>query len=305
MAKISLMTRTTVDMEGAFEEFISYSKAKNLADATIDSYQRQFKKFHYWYDGDIADLSEGIIRKYIEDQQKRVSPTSINTALRHLKAMINYWAEQNYCQPVKIKLLRVAEQIKETYTDKEISTVLKKPDIKKTSFREFRTWTIINFLIGTGCRVGTLVEVKIGDIDFDSGYIGYAHTKNKKAQIVPLDGQLAVVLREYLKHRGGKENDLLFPSENGNQMIPTSVAHDVAKYNRDRGLEKTSCHLFRHTFVKNWILEGGDILRLQKVIGHQTIQMVQHYANLYGKDLKKGFEEFNLLSRLKTNRIKM
>jgi len=108
-----------------------------------------------------------------------------------------------------------------------------------------------------------------------------------------------------LKHRGGSDEDILFPSENTHQMIRTSVGHDVAKYNRDRAITKTSCHLFRHTFVKNWILEGGDILRLQKVIGHQSIQMVQHYSNLYGNDLKRGFDDFNLLSRLKTDRIKM
>jgi len=307
MAKIRLMAKTTVDMETAFEDFIRFSKAKNLSVDTIDSYERRFKKFHFWYDGNIADITGNTILDYIEYQQNegKVSLTTINTDLRHLRAILNYWATEHYCQPVKIRLLKVNEQIKETYTDDEISKLLKKPDVKKSSFREFRTWAMINFFIGTGCRVGTLINVKIGDIDWENGLIAYAHTKNKKAQFTPLSRQLAVVLRDYLKHRGGSSDELLFPTEENTKLLRTSVSHDVSKYNRDRGITKTSCHLFRHTFVKNWILEGGDILRLQKVIGHQTVQMVQHYSNLYGKDLKRGFEEFNLLSRLKVDKIKM
>lgn len=108
-------------------------------------------------------------------------------------------------------------------------------------------------------------------------------------------------LQEYLRQRGGEDTDILFPSESNSKLVGTSIAHDLARYNRNRGVEKISAHLFRHTFAKNWILQGGDPLRLQKVLGHATLTMSQHYANLYRTDLKKGFEEFNLLSRLKTN----
>lgn len=200
---------------------------------------------------------------------------------------------------------RANETIKDTYTDAEISKLLKKPDIKKVSFPEYRTWVIVNFLVGTGCRLGTLVAVRIGDIDFENELIRYAHTKNKKGQFVPLSRQLGAVLQEYLRQRGGEDTDLLFPSENNTKLLGTSVAHDIANYNRNRGVHKTSAHLFRHTFAKNWILQGGDPLRLQKILGHSTLTMSQHYANLYKTDLKNNFEDFNLLSRLKADKIKL
>lgn len=219
--------------------------------------------------------------------------------------MINYWVEKEYLKPIKFTMLKVNETIKDTYTDTEISKLLRRPDLKKSSFCELRTWAIINFFIGTGCRISSLINVKIEDIDWHNGLIAYTHTKNKKPQYVPLSKQLGQILTDYLKHRGGEEGDYLFPSENNTKLVGTSVAHDLARYNRKRGVDKTSAHLFRHTFAKNWILEGGDPLRLQKVLGHSTLAMTQHYTNLYKHDLQRGFEDFNLLSRMKTEKIRM
>lgn len=306
MAKIVLSNKmSAVLMEESFDDFIRYSKAKNLSEETIYNYERQFRAFHNFYSGDITQITEDTVIDYIEFMQERLSPTSINTALRHLKAVLSYWAVQDYIKPVKIRLLKVSEKIKATYTDEEIVKLLKKPDIKKSSFREYRTWAVINFLIGTGCRISTLINVKIEDIDWENELIAYTHTKNKKAQFTPISKQLAVVLHEYIKQRGGEQGDLLFPSENNTKLVRSSVAHDLAHYNRKRGVEKTSAHLFRHTFAKNWILEGGDSLRLQRVLGHSSLAMAQHYANLYKHDLKRGYDDFNLLSRLKAQRIKL
>ena len=309
MIKISLKAKRTPDsvdpaiqMEDSFEKFMRYCKAKNLAISTLVNYRREFKSFHMFYTGNIYDISIDTVIQYIEHLQKRgIATTSVNTALRHMRAIINYWIEQGLCNPVKIKLLRVNEEIKVTYTDEEISRLLKKPNVKTASFREYRTWAIINFFIGTGCRLSTLTAIRIGDIDWDNCMIAYAHTKNNKAQYTPLSTALSVVLREYISYRGGVDNELLFPSENNTKLATTSIAHTIAIYNNKRGVEKTSCHLFRHTFAKNWILSGGDPLRLQKILGHSTLAMSQHYANLYRTDLKKGFEDFNLLSRLKTD----
>ena len=167
MAKIRLGAKSTVDpavqIEESFEEFIRYSKAKNLAPVTILNYRREFKAFHQWYTGNIKDISGDTVLQYIEHLQKKdIAPTSVNTALRVLRAVLNYWADQEYCKHIKIRLLRFNEEIKDTYTDEEISRLIKKPDVKKASFREYRTWAVINFFIGTGCRLSTLTSVRTG-----------------------------------------------------------------------------------------------------------------------------------------------
>ena len=58
--------------------------------------------------------------------------------------------------------------------------------------------------------------------------------------------------------------------------------------------------LYRHTFAKYWLLRGGNIMSLQQVLGHKTLKMVQHYANLYPKDAIPKTEEFSILTNIPT-----
>lgn len=69
-------------------------------------------------------------------------------------------------------------------------------------------------------------------------------------------------------------------------------------YNISRGVGRTSVHAFRHTFAKYWIRNGGDVFRLQKLLGHSTLEMTRKYVNLFNIDLSEGYDEVNPLDRL-------
>lgn len=302
MARISMMKQSnSVTMDTGFDEFIQQCRTKNLSEKTIKNYSQQWKYFVQWFDSDrVCDISKDAITAYIQYmQRKEIAVESINTALRHIRAVVNYFNTESYCQPIKIQLLKVEQKIKDCYTVEELSILLKKPDIPKCGFTEFRTWTIINFLTGTGIRVKSLVNIKIQDLDFVNGLVTITTTKNKRPQLLPLPDSLQTVLRAYLKHRGGQPQDFLFPSENNTRLLETSVYHDVERFNQSRGVDKKGLHLFRHTFGKQWVLNGGDVFRLQKQLGHSTLTMSQKYANIWDSDLKSS-TQFNLLETLQT-----
>ena len=106
--------------------------------------------------------------------------------------------------------LKAEKKIKETYTDNEINILLKKPDTKKCNFSEYRDWVFINYVLATGNRVSTIINIKIGDIDFDNDTIILKKTKNRSQQIIPISNSLKIVLIEYLKYRKGTIEDYLF-----------------------------------------------------------------------------------------------
>jgi integrase/recombinase XerD len=172
-----------------------------------------------------------------------------------------------YIEEFKIPSLKAEKKIKETYTDSELIILLKKPDIKKCNFVEYRNWVFINYLIGTGNRVSTAVSVKIGDIDFDSDTIILKKTKNRNQQIIPISNSLKIVLLDYFKYRKGSNEDYLFCTSTGKKLTPDCIKTSIYKYNRSRGVNKTSIHLFRHTFAKNWILNGRGYIQTAKTIG--------------------------------------
>jgi len=74
------------------------------------------------------------------------------------------------------------------------------------------------------------------------------------------------------------------------------VQHDD---NLSHDVDKTSTHLFRNTFAKNWLLEGGSAKRLQHALGHKNSKMVDEYARLYGRELREDFSKFTPLAKMK------
>jgi integrase/recombinase XerD len=303
MAKIKLMKVTDrLTVSQAFSEFLGNCKLKNLTQATITSYTQHFKKFQQFLqqDMDVSFLSQKVINDYLLHlQDTSDNPESINSNIRHIRAVLNFCADNNYCQPFKIKLLKFQQKLKETYSEQELSIMLKKPNIKLCDFTEYRNWVMINFITATGCRISSVVNIKKHEIDLDNAMVTLSHTKNKSAQILPLPPSLVSVLKEYTRYRQSSEGEFLFCNNVGNILLPHSASKAIADYNRSRGISKTSVHLLRHAFAKNWVLMGGDVFRLQKQLGHSTLEMSRRYANIYDRDLHKGTEQFNLLEKLK------
>ena len=197
----------------------------------------------------------------------------------------------------KIRLPKAEDKIKDTYNDYEIDNLLTKPNIKKCTFSDYRNWAIICFFLGVGCRVNTLVNVKNEDLDFYNDLIALRKLKNKKQQIVPMSPELKRVLQEYTTIRKGEPDDYLFCTIHGEQLTTSGVQTSIKRYNKKRGLTKTSVHSFRHTFGKNWVMAGGDISKLQTALGHSSIETTKKYANIFGIELKDDYEQYSTLDR--------
>lgn len=298
--KLQTQIMGTKTVSQAFDEFLKWCKAKNLSEYSILFYERQFGKFLEWYGCDDLDgIDQNTIQNFILYlQEKDVSDITVNTYLRAIRAVLYYWMELGYLPKFKISLVKAQKKVKETYTDEELALLLKKPDLKKCTFAEYRNWVLVNYLLATGNRISTVVNLKIKDLDFDNDCIILRHTKNKRQQIIPMSSTLKEVLLEYLKYRKGTPDDYLFCNEYGEQMQVNSLKTAIRRYNQSRGVMKTSCHAFRHTFAKKYILAGGDIFRLQKLLGHSSLEMVKEYVNMFAEDLKQNFDNLNPLEQI-------
>ena len=308
MAKIKLVVSATI--EETFSDFIISKKTKGLAEKTLQSYQSQFQAVarHMDVKMDIAMLQKADLdAMIISMRDASLSPNSINSYTRTLKSFFSWCNEQGITR-LNIPLYKAEETVKETYSDLELSALLKKPDIRKATFAEYRDWVIINFLLNCGSRAATVRAIKIRDVDLDGGMVFYRHTKNRKAQVIPLCSAMVAILREYLRHRGGKAADYLFCTETGSQLTENGLRQSIARYNTRRGVQKTSIHLFRHTFARKYLIDcGGDAFTLQKLLGHSTLAMTKHYCAIFDADLTKNYDNVSPLAQLKSNstRIKM
>jgi len=287
-----------VTINSGFEQFVRVKRNMNLSEVSIKCYQDDIKYFTAFFSGEnyCYDVTLDVVENYVAYLKSRdISSVTVNSYLRGLRAVLYFFMERDYMPKFKVRLIRQEKKVKNTYTDAELKLLLAKPDVKKCDFTEYRDWVISNYLLGTGNRLGTICELKISDVDFQNHEIILKKVKNRRQYIIPLSLRLEKILLDYLLYRKGEPDGYLFCNRFGEKLPKGTLATSIRRYNLARGVEKTSIHLYRHTFAKNWILNGGDIFRLKSILGHSSIDIVKEYAEMFGSDLKRNFDRFNPL----------
>jgi len=333
-----VMTPENTPIQYVHQLFIAEQRGKGNSDSTVYFYDRCFRKFLAFVIGtfltdeivdELAEIADkvkkneipnpanlvnipitildaeqidGAYREYLSDVVG-LNDVTIDSHFRAYRAFAYYAMEYEWIEKRKIVVRDTQPVEKECYTEQEIKLLLAKPDTR--NFTEYRNWVIINYLIACGNRIGSIVEIKIKDVYLEQGYVYVHKQKNKKPDTVPLIARMRNILYEYItiyriELDGVKvdENEPLFCGRYGNKLTTQGLYKALSEYNKARGVNKTSIHLFRHSFAKDWIVRGGDLFSLKKILGHSSLRMVQRYSNLYTKDVNDKAEKFSMLANM-------
>ena len=291
----------------AFEEFISEKEVINTAPKTLKNYRQSFEYFmDFEFDGE--DIAANEIQKIYVQQwvasmiKQKKKATTINHYLRDVRTFL-YWCmheDRKYIPPFKIETVKGQEPLPKTFTDEEVEILCQKP-VNIRDFTEWRTWAIVNWIVGTGNRAATVCELQIGDIDFTNKQIFIRRTKNKKAQVLPLAPSLENIMKQYIKkcRSNCTSSDWLFPNISNEQLTYTALASAFTTYCNERGVAHHNLHGLRHYFATFWARNGGSGDKLQLALGHSSYDMTKRYMHLVDRDLKDDFDLFNPLENMK------
>jgi integrase len=172
--------------------------------------------------------------------------------------------------------------------------------INKTNLR-LRLLVLI--AVGTGMRRGEIFRLEWRDILYNEGLIVVrARLKKGKIRYVPMQPELAEEIRRYPAVLG---EDRILPPEpgatSGRQRADKSFA-DVL----DRAdIRDFRFHDLRHTFASWYMMSGGDLYELSKLLGHSNIKMTERYAELaQAHIIKTGSVSRELWSKLEPQKEK-
>ncbi|GFR35345.1 tyrosine-type recombinase/integrase [Thermobrachium celere] len=271
------------------EEYLKVLKIKGRSEYTIKSCEYHSKYFLEFAGEDLEckQINEELIQNYIlymQEQKQLTNGYTINSYIRNISPVIKFGIKKGYIlEDFEMPTVKFQETMKEIYTQDELKFLLEKP--KKKNFKEIRTWTIIWVLASTGIRARELRELKVKNIDLLNRVITVNQTKNKKARYIPISNSLAEVLEYYMLLRCGQPDDYLFCSVYNGQMAMTTLQKVVKTYCNERGIEKTSLHLFRHTFITNAVNKNISPVILKSITGHSTFKELNRYYNAKTTDL--------------------
>jgi len=252
--RVTLQPKGGKTLAEAFEDFIRAKRVMNISEETVKHYSVGYRYFvEFFGEGryctEVSKESILDYLAYIREEKPDIAQKTVETYIRGLRTVLYFFMESGWMEEFKIALPRTEEKIKETYTDEEIKRLIKKPDVKKCTFAELRNWAMVCYFIATGNRSSTVAEIRIGDVRLQDNEVFIRKTKQKKQYILPISGSLKPVLQEYLRYRKGGPDDFLFVTASGSQFTKNTLSECMRLYNRKRGVEKTSLHMFRHTFA--------------------------------------------------------
>ena len=131
---------------------LASAAGRGVKDKTLRTYEQHFKAISKRLDVDsnISQItSKDLDKMILRMREEGLSDSSINSYTRTLKVFFSWCNEQGYTK-TNLKIYKASETVKETYSDDELMTLLKKPEAD-CKFCEYRNWVIVNFLLNSGC----------------------------------------------------------------------------------------------------------------------------------------------------------
>lgn len=295
------LARGAMTLEELREEFLASCEARNLRPRTLEWYEDRTRRFAEWCGGQGIeapdDLAQVDLERFVLDRRRRGDAANTVRGYAQVVKTLCRFAHRTGHVPENItsgfQMPRVPQTILPTFTDAQLEALFKIPDLR--SWVGIRDRAILLVLLDTLMRVSELRDLNAEDLDLEEGVI-QVMGKGEKVRRLPFGKAAAQGLRRYLqKVEDLQARDPLFITRYGRRMSKHSVWEVVARCGHDAGIEGVRCspHTLRHTGAKRFILVGGDVFTLQKLLGHTTLAMVRRYVELADVDVKAQHERYS------------
>ncbi|PTU72793.1 phage integrase [Pseudomonas mangrovi] len=194
------------------------------------------------------------------------NPKTLNNRLGYLRSLFNVLhqlGEIDFANPMtRVRPLRLQEKELAYLTDEQIGTLFQAINSRcKTP----HVAMVAAICLATGARWGEAQGLSPERVR--NQLVTFVNTKGKRARSVPIAPELESRIQQHFKQHG--------PFSNCLNSFDKTLAVSGLKLPAGQ-----SSHVLRHTFASRFVMNGGNILTLQKILGHTSLAMTMRYAHL-------------------------
>jgi integrase/recombinase XerD len=281
--------------------FLTYlSVEKGLSRNTVSAYATDLKKYLQFLKKNSRDAQTAQKEDIIDFLELLRSGTySIPTVCRYIssiKAFYKFLLVENRISEDPTENLRMPrkwERVPKALTVADVKSLLEAKFNAQTALRDS---SMLELLYSSGLRVSELVNIKLGDIHAEAGFIRVIG-KGSKERIVPVNGRaLGRVKRFIAEERPAilkkRQSPYLFVTRTGGPMTRQRFWQMLKAVGRQAGIN-LSPHTIRHCFATHLLEGGADLRSVQKMLGHADISTTQIYTKVTTERIKKVFKTYH------------
>lgn len=277
---------------------IYLSVEKGLSKNTIGSYSTDLKKYEIFLSERKKDMKSslrGDIVDFIEHlRNKGYSIPSICRYISSIKAIYKYMLIENIIDRDPSENIQTPKKWERLPKALSISEVRELLETKLQGRTTLRDSAMLELLYSSGLRVSELVAIKLGDINFEAGFIRVIG-KGSKERVIPVNSRAVVKIKQYINEERPeilrkRQSQYLFVTIIGKPMSRQRFWQTLKAIGKKAGIE-ISPHTIRHCFATHLLEGGADLRSLQKMLGHSDISTTQVYTKVTTDRIKKVFKD--------------
>jgi len=287
----------------ALDAFAAHQQAQGRSEKTVAIYAHDLRQVLTGLNThDLADITGPQLTAILSTPRVLTdatgtpkAPATLNRGRAAVRAFFT-WAQAAGCiadnPALGIHLQRAPRTPPAFLTDAEVRRLLKALT-DRTSALAQRDRVLIETFLATGIRLQELVSLDLADVDLEAKHLHVRRAKGGQPQVKFLNTHLRGILRRYLqgRKRQGESCPALFLSQRGTRLSPRQVGYRFAHWLQQAGIEKAiSPHGLRHTFATRLYSRTGDLLVVQRALGHRNIATTEIYTHLVDGALEDALE---------------
>lgn len=323
------VNKLVIPLDTLIEHYTVELRSENKSPKTIDWYCANLRAFEDWlkrhrHSTLLGDLDIDIVRRYIlylQDGHRKfdghpytpardepLSDYSVQGHVRTLRAFVSWLKREGYLDENFLSRLKVPKAPSldiRPLTEAEISKIL--ACFNPNTATGARNLVVVWLMLDSGLRVGEVAGLQHGNVNLQQGQL-VVRGKGNKERVVPMGRKAQKYLQRYIYHFRPEplypDRDNLFLTVEGKPLNENALKLMFSRLRARTGIARLHGHLLRHTFATRYLMNGGDILSLKRILGHASIQMVARYSHLAEADVAAKHHLFSPMDRLDLKPIK-
>lgn len=260
------------------ESFKFHLRARNLSPRTIKATEDYLRPFLATCDP--LKAKQRNVETYLAEMTTRCTPATVFTAWRHLRSFFQWLHTEGdiTTDPTKnIPKPIVPPTEVPIPTIDEIQRLLKCCAGRERTAR--RDYALITIMLDTGLRLTEVTNLTVEDISKD--YTLRVFGKGRKWRTVQLGRTSSLALARWLRLRPAATNRVWIGRVG--PLTESGIRRIVRIRGKQAGIDLHP-HMLRHSFVDNWLRNGGTEIDLARLCGWTTTRMASHYAQFRAEE---------------------